>query len=248
MKKYQILAILLSGMLLSMLCNSYAAAAPRHIEFTSSGFALQLPKRWVRIPQKVFNKKMNELNKVYSGEESAARLKYDYAVQIKSKKWFQYPYMLISVWENKRVEEKDIPEMNKRFKDNILGSNKIIIDTRTVQSNYDPLNYLYTGEFRFNLAQKHPMVLLCAVRYMNEGILKLSAYMPPEMYSKYAPDIREAMQNIRLSPENKYRPDYEEGIKFKEHILPYLKVMIATGILLLLTLLYIWKRWTNNRR
>ncbi len=248
MKKYQILAILLSGMLLSMLCNSYAAAAPRHIEFTSSGFALQLPKRWVRIPQKVFKKKMNKLNKVYSGEESAARLKYDYAVQIKSKKWFQYPYMLISVWDNKRVDEKDIPEMNKKFKDNILSSNKIITDTRTVQTNYDPLNYLYTGEFRFDLAQKHPMVLLCAVRYMNEGILKLSAYMPPEMYSKYAPDIREAMQNIRLSPENKYRPGYEEGIKFKEHILPYLKVMIATGILLLLTLLYIWKRWTNNRR
>ena len=248
MKKYQILAILLSGMLLSMLCNSYAAAAPRHIEFTSSGFALQLPKRWVRIPQKVFKKKMNKLNKVYSGEESAARLKYDYAVQIKSKKWFQYPYMLISVWDNKRVDEKDIPEMNKKFKDNILSSNKIITDTRTVQTNYDPLNYLYTGEFRFDLAQKHPMVLLCAVRYMNEGILKLSAYMPPEMYSKYAPDIREAMQNIRLSPENKYRPGYEEGIKFKEHILPYLKVMIATGILLLLILLYIWKRWTNNRR
>lgn len=248
MKKHQILAILLSGIILSLAFNSYASTAPRYIDFPSSGFAIQLPQKWVRIPQKVFKKKMNKLNRAYSGEESARRLKYDYAVQLKSKKWFQYPYMLISVWNDKRVEKKDIPEMNKKFKENMVKDKQGISDIKTVHASYDSQKYLCTGEFRFTVAKKHPMVLICAVRYMNEGILKLSAYMPPEMYSKYAPELREAMQNIRLSPENQYRPDYEEGIKFKKHIFPYLKIMIATGILLLLTILYIWKRWTNNRK
>jgi len=90
------------------------------------------------------------------------------------------------------------------------------------------------------------MVMLYTACYMDHGVLTFSTYMPPESYDQYAADIEHAMESIRLSPENVYRPR-EKGFSFKKHILPYLKVMIATGIVLLLVLIYMWKHRNNEK-
>lgn len=234
------------AVLLILAAGTAASGAPQTIRFTESGFALQLPEAWLRVPDEVLQDKMNQLNQAYAGDPPSENLSYDHAVQLRSNQWFEYPYMLIREWTDRRVPPADIPKMNNQIEKRMQRSRQGLTHFRMTDSRYHPEHPLYTAEFRFSLAD-HPMVLLYAARYTNKGILTFSTYMPPAMYDRYAPDIRDAVQTVTLSPENVYQPNHKQtGISFKTHILPYLKVIIATGILLLLTLLFIGNRRGGN--
>ncbi|MEF8888916.1 MAG: hypothetical protein V5A14_02610, partial [Desulfohalobiaceae bacterium] len=193
-----------------------------------------------KVPRDVFMDKMSELKKAYEGKEAKEHINYNYAIQLRSREWFEYPYMLISIWEDTRVDREEMPDMNERVKESLLQESQGVKGTTLVHSDFDPKRHLYRVESRFQLGDRR-MALLKAVRYMNSAVLEIGTYMPEEMYSEYAPDVQEAVDNLKLSPGNIHRENPAKGLDFKEDILPYLKTGIATFLVLLLAGIFFWR-------
>ena len=227
---------------------SFAVWAGKHtIEFNRKGFSLQLPETWVKVPGDVFRKKMQEMKQAYENAEAEQEIPYDYALQLKSREWFEYPYMLITVWEDERVDRDEMREMNEKVKKNLLREDVGVNNTSLVSSSFDQENCLYRTESRFQLADRQ-MVLLKAVQYMNNGILEIATYMPEEMYSEYANEVKDAIDSLHLSPGNVHHRNPAKNLDFKKDVLPYLNVIIATILVILLIGIYVWrsKRDTNK--
>ena len=223
-----------------LLCPASQAEA-KTLEFPHPGFTLNLPQEWVLIPQEVFRKKMDSLQKAYQKDGSKMDLGYDYALQQQSRDWFEYPYILISVWEKTRVNSRKMERMNERMRKNLAQSQPGLTNNRLVHDSFDPSRHVFMAESRFELSGT-PMVLLKSACYMDQGVVVFSAYMPQEMYADHAPDIKKALQTIELDPKNIYREHPEQGWSFQEDILPYMRMIIATVIVLLLAGLFLWKR------
>ncbi len=212
-------------------------AAERYIDFPQDGFRIKLPEQWVRVPEEAFQEKMESLKRAYAKKGSKQRVGYDYAVQPRSKDWFSYPYMLISIWEDIHVDTNEMTTMNQKIEENLLqGAN----GTELVSSSFDPKRHFYRAEARFRLAEKQ-MVLLKGVYYRNHSVLQLSTYMPRKMYSRYAQDIREAMDSLRMDPNTRHRAQADSWLDFRD-LVPYLKAIIATVIVFVIAGIYVWKQ------
>jgi len=212
-------------------------ASERYIDFSEEGFQIELPKKWVRVPQDVFQEKMKPLKQAYERKDGKRKIGYDYAVQLQSKEWFSYPYMLISIWEDIHVDTDDMLKMNQKIEENLLqGANK----TQVVSSSFDRQRHFYRAEARFRLAGQQ-MVLLKGVYYRNHSVLQLSTYMPREMYSRYSREILKAMNSLRMDPSTRHRAQADSWLDFRD-VIPYLKAIIATVLVFLIAGIYIWKQ------
>lgn len=210
-------------------------AAQKYIDFPEQGFGIQLPEQWVRVPEDAFQEKMKSLKRAYEKEGGKNRLGYDYAVQVQSQEWFSYPYMLISIWEDIHVDTDEMATMNQKIEENLLqGAN----GTELVSTSFDPGRHFYRAEARFPLAGKQ-MVLLKGVYYRNHSVLQLSTYMPRDMYSRYAEDVREAMDSLRMDPSTRHRAQADSWLDFRD-LVPYLKAIIATVIVFVIAGIYVW--------
>jgi len=228
------LCLLLVGALLLV---PHAEAEERSMDFPGEGFSLELPAEWVKVPEDVFRKKMRPLKKAYENSGSERRFDYDHAVQLKSREWFQYPYMLINLWEDTRVDSDEISEMNQRMEENLLKGDVGVNGTELMSSSYDPERHFYRAEVRFSLSNRQ-MVLMKGVYYLNHSVLQLSAYMPAGMYSNYAPDIRQGMESLKVDASRVYRASEDSWLEFKD-IVPYLKVSIATVVAFAVAAIYV---------
>ncbi len=215
-------------------------AGKHSIEFDRKGFSLQLPEKWVKVPRDVFRKKMQELKQAYEQAEADEEIPYDYAIQLESKDWFEYPYMLITLWEDERVDRDEMREMNQKVKKNLLREGKGVNSTKLVHSNFDAEDFLYRIESRFKLADRQ-MVLFKAVQYMNNGVLEIATYMPENMYSQYAPEVKDAIDSLHLSPGNVHHKNPVKSLDFKKDVLPYLNVIIAAFLVIILIGIFVWK-------
>jgi len=216
-------------------------AAERYMDFPHEGFRMKLSEQWVRVPEETFQKKMKTLKQAYEKKGSTKSLGYDYAVQLKSREWFSYPYMLISIWEDIHVDTDEMATMNQKIEENLLkGAN----GTELVSSSFDPKRHFYRAEARFRLAEKQ-MVLLKGVYYRNNSVLQLSAYMPRKMFSRYARDIREAMDSLRMDPDTRHRAQDDSWLDFRD-LVPYLKAIIATVIVFVIAGIYVWTKRRGN--
>ncbi|MCF8106282.1 MAG: hypothetical protein K9K64_12435 [Desulfohalobiaceae bacterium] len=225
--------------LLNLLVCSTARA--EYQEFPD-GFSLRLPQGWTRVPEDVFREKMQHLQKAYPKSGS---LGYDYALQLESRDWFQYPYMLISVWEDYRVKLSKIPEMNEKFQRKFQGKQKGVTRNRLVTSSYDPKRRIFQAEYRFELSG-NPIVLFKGLCYMNQGVLSFSYYLREGMYGKYAHTFEEMMDSLRLSAANLYQAESSREGRIRDAVLPYGKILIATGIIALLIGIYFWSKRYNS--
>jgi hypothetical protein len=217
-----------------------ASAAERSIELPGQGISLELPDRWIKVPKDVFRKKMRPLKKAYAKSGSEKRFDYDCAVQLESRDWFRYPYLLINIWEDTRVDSDEISQMNQKIEENLLSGDVGINGTELVSSSYNSERHFYRAEVRFSIKDKQ-MMLLKGVCYLNQSVLQLSAYMPREMYPSYAPDIRQAMDSLQISPDRVYRASQDRWLEF-EDVVPYLKVLIATLVAFAVAGFYVWLR------
>ncbi|MCF8109481.1 MAG: hypothetical protein K9J81_10860 [Desulfohalobiaceae bacterium] len=207
------------------------------------GFSLRLPRGWIQIPEDVFQKKMLLLQKTYAKSGS---LGYDYALQLESRDWFQYPYMLISVWEDSRVKPEKIPEMNEKLQKKILRKQQGVTRNRLVTSSYDPKRHIFQAEYHFELSE-NPIVLFKGICYMNQGVLSFSYYLREGMYGEYAHLFAEMMDSLRLSAANRYQAGPSREGRIRDAILPYGKILIATGIIAVLIGIYFWNIRYNSR-
>ncbi|MCF8038655.1 MAG: hypothetical protein K9K79_05005 [Desulfohalobiaceae bacterium] len=226
--------------LLAVVVSVYAWAEMRAVRFPEQGFYFEMPERWIKVPHDIFQDRMHKMKQQYGQSGSQTNISYDFAVQLKSKDWFAYPYMLITVWEDTRISEKEIPEMNKKVKQTMLQKQRGVTDLHLVDSVYDPKRHVYLAEFRFAIKEQS-MVLLKTVCYMNQGLLVFSTYLPETMYAEYGPVVQTAMETLQLSPENTYRANLDKGFDFKRDILPYSKIALASALVLLLAGIYLWK-------
>ncbi|MCF8030810.1 MAG: hypothetical protein K9K39_07945 [Desulfohalobiaceae bacterium] len=212
-------------------------AGERYIDFSKEGFRMELPEQWVRVPQDVFQEKMKSLKQAYEQDGSQKRLGYDYALQLQSREWFSYPYMLISIWEDIHVDTEDMSQMNHKIEKSLLqGGN----ETKLVSSSFDPERHYYRAEARFRIAGEQ-LVLLKGVYYRNHSVLQLSTYMTQEMYSRYAQKIRKAMGSLKMDPSTRHRAQADSWLDFRD-LIPYLKVIIATVLVFLIAGIYVWKQ------
>ncbi len=234
---------------LGLICVFFAASAAiaqgRYLEFPREGFRLEMPEKWVKVPEDVFRDKMRPLEKALEKSDSEQKLGYDYAVQLESKEWFEYPYMLISHWEDVRVDRDEMPGMNEKVEEGILKGGKGINGTELVRSSFDPERCFYRAEARFTVSGQD-MVLLKGVYYLNQSVLQLSTYVPEETFSRYAPDIKQAMDSIQLDPGVVHHANPAKTLEF-EDVLPYLKVSIGTVIVLIGVGVYFWIRRRDKR-
>jgi hypothetical protein len=213
----------------------------KRFEFADHGFALELPNQWVQIPGEVFAEKMSALQRAFAKNGRDAEIGYDFGLQLESTHWFAYPYILGSIWEDVRVDSERIQKMNTRLTQNLKKGQPGVENNRLIHSGYDPSKHVYTAEVRFDLSGT-TMVLMKTVYYMNKGILVLSTYMPQKMYSAQKPEMVRALHNVHLDDKNVYRPDSDQGWSFQRNILPYMNIVIATGIVLLIVGIYLWRR------
>ncbi len=220
-------------------------AGEHSIEFDRKGFSLVVPEEWIKVPRDVFQKKMQRLKQAYN--EAEKEIHYDYAIQLKSKEWFEYPYMLITLWEDRRVDRDEMAEMNKKVKENLLRESKRVKEPRLVDASFDETNFLYRTESRFKLANRE-MVLFKAVQYMNKGILEIAAYMPEKMYSEYAAEIEETIDSLQLSSGNVHHKNPAKSLDFKKDILPYLNVAIASLLVVVLIGIFVWRSRKDSNK
>ncbi|WP_153304111.1 hypothetical protein [Desulfovermiculus halophilus] len=227
-----------------VMCAAVKAQAKR-FSFPEAGFGLQLPAQWVQVPGDVLRKRMESLAQAMEIDTESKRLDYDYALQLESKEWFSYPYILISHREGLRVDSGEIQEMNERVKTSLQKEQPGVSNNELVSAQYDPRRHEYRAETRFRMGETD-MVLLKAVWYLNQDVLVASAYLPESMYSRYAPDVLQAMDSLDITPENVYRAEDDSGSTFWEAVLPYSKVIMATVIVLLLVGIYLWRQRSNG--
>ena len=213
----------------------------KRFKFPAYGFVLELPSQWVQIPQDVFADKMSALQDAFAKKGTDAEIGFDFGLQQESKEWFTYPYILGSIWEDVRVDSERIQKMNTRLAQNLKEGQPGVKNSRLVHSGYNPNKHVYTAEVRFDLSGT-AMVLMKTVYYMNKGILVLSTYMPQKMYSAQKPEIAQALHNVQLDAKNVYRPDSDHRWSFQRNILPYMNIVIATGIVLFVLGIYLWRR------
>ena len=231
------LCLLLMGALFLV---PHAEAEERSMEFPGEGFSIELPQKWAKVPEDVFREKMRPLKKALEKSDSNQKLGYDYAVQLESKEWFEYPYMLISHWEDIRVDSDEMSEMNERIEEGILKGGRGVNGTELVSSSFDADRNLYRAEARFSVSGQD-MVLLKGVYYLNQSVLQLSSYVPEEMYSRYAPELKEAMQDLRIDASSVHRASEDSWLDFKD-VVPYLKVLIATVVVFVVAGIYVLYR------
>ncbi|MCF8085864.1 MAG: hypothetical protein K9J48_03115 [Desulfohalobiaceae bacterium] len=234
------IAALCLGLMCALGSGSAVSAGKRYLEFPREGFRLELPQRWVKIPQDVFREKMRPLKKALEKSDSRKQLGYDHGVQLKSKEWFRYPYMLVSHWEDSRVDTEEMPQMNRKIEESLLKEGKGVNGTRLVGSSFDPERNYYRAETRFTISGRR-MVLLKGVYYLNQGVLQLSTYMPERMYPTYAPEIKQAVDNLEIDADRVHRASQDRWLEF-EDVIPYLKVLIATVVVFVVAGIYVWHR------
>lgn len=198
---------------------------------------MELPKQWVRVPQDIFQEKMNSLKQAYEKEGSQKKLGYDYALQLQSREWFSYPYMLISIWDDIHVDTDEMTTMNQKIEESLLQG---VNGTELESSSFDPKRHFYRAEASFPLAGKR-MVLLKGVYYRNHSVIQMSTYMPRKMSSRYAEDIREAMESLRMDPSTRHRAQADSWLDFRDWV-PYLNMIIATVIVFVIAGIYLWKQ------
>ena len=218
------------------------AARGGYVEFPSGGFVLNKPDTWVRVPPDIFREKMRNLAKAQGKEEAGEIPGYDYALQRESGKWFSYPYTLISVWEDTRVDPDEITRMNRRVKENMLKQQNAVENPELVREGYDPARRFYRAHVRFEVAG-NPLEAVKGVLYMNRSVVVLSSYcLQGEKARRDLADAERIMDSIRPAESNVYREEDSGGWNFKKDILPYFKVIIAAGIGLLIIGIYIFKQ------
>jgi len=231
--------VLLCALLLIVTCG-YALGAEKAFTF-SQEFRLQLPSEWVQVPPEVFENRMKEMAKSLKIENAQKELGYDYALQLRSKDWFAYPYILISLWDGVRVDSDEIQDMNTQVQKSLQKKHKGISGNELLSAEYFPSKHMYRAKGRFSMAGTE-MVLIKSIWYLNQDVLILSAYLPRAMSSEYASDIAKAMNSLELAQKNIYRPEDDQGTSLAEAVLPYTKVIIATAIVLLLIGIYLWRK------
>src|SRR4051812_14614858 len=78
---------------LSFFITLLSALAPASAEtFTGPTYDLVLPDGWVKIPQDVVQRTMQQVG---AGASSNVRYNFDGGFQLKGKPWFTYPYILV---------------------------------------------------------------------------------------------------------------------------------------------------------
>jgi hypothetical protein len=165
-----------------------------------NGFVVLLPDGWVEIPRNV----IDSYEKGVAKAAPNAKLQhYDYGFQLSgSKKWLDYPYVLIQVKNIGRIPESQLEKMEKISAPKKVE--KLKDDYSSVMSNmqvgkmvYDKQNSIVWMRGEADVKDAGPISVIAGMVLTEKGFIQVNAYCATKDDPKYESLFRSIVLSVR---------------------------------------------------
>ncbi len=207
-------------LILPVIC--LATELPNQVK-TSDGFIINLSKEWRQIPKDVLETYSEKLVKL---APKAPKQLFNYGFQLSnSKKWFEFPYIIIQVKNNHRFSEsslKSIKQVEKSFNSGIKNAQNALpnylSNVKIGETVYDPNLHILWTEIGMNTKNNGQVKGLLAALLTELGTITIVGYSKAEDFEKYHDVFQAIAINTIIDNKIKYKPRITDSIPFLSRI------------------------------
>ena len=163
------------------------------------GFSISIPSGWVEIPKDTIEVFEKELNKAAPNHPAQH---YDYGFQLKSsKKWLEYPYILVQVKNTGRIPESQLKKIESysvqdSLKKNNEKYNALMTEMREVgKTVYNEKTQMIWMQFESNVANIGQVSGIVGM-IPTEGLIIVTGSSRREKYSIYKPFFQSVAASV----------------------------------------------------
>jgi hypothetical protein len=180
-----------------------------------NGYSMLLPNEWIEIPPNIIEAFEKDLAKTIPGQSIQHN---DCGFQLKSsKKWFEYPYILVQVKNTGRIPQSEFRKANiSSFQKNIGNVQKnfisLISDLRAEEMFYDERSKIIWIQFESILKNIGPAVSIMGIIPTEKGFIIVTGNSLKDKYSIYKPMLQEFVASVRIDPWLKYKTKWSDSL------------------------------------
>ncbi|MGE0085573.1 MAG: thermonuclease family protein [Desulfococcaceae bacterium] len=180
--------------------------------FQADGFAFSVYEGWVQIPGDVvreYEKNVNAQSAEMRKKTNVPEQHYDYAFQLKSsKEWFEYPYILIRISNEKRIPKRDLDKLIKISSENLNDPDELDFygfGITSGEAHYDPNEKIIWISGEFNDANKCKINRVSGTIPTQKGFVQVSCCSQANHFSYYKSFFHSVIRSVSLSPNLVYQ-------------------------------------------
>ena len=186
----------------------------KRIEFDKKEFTISFPELWKEIPRDALDEYHSDLVKQLPNVQHK-QIYYGFQLFV-SLRWFDYPYILITMHDNGRLSKRQLMKMSSMYKP--------VMDEQIVQRR-SLINDVDIGEMYYN--EKSNIIWMCIESDVKDvgPVSVVSAFIPTEKgfiqvvcsslkkdYKKYESAFQSVIMSVKPNPELVYIPRWSDKL------------------------------------
>lgn len=202
---------------------SFSAASSFNQSFpTEDGFTIKLPNDWIQMPRETLDEFSNFISKSAPNLEKQV---YAYGFQLKSDRWFTYPYILIQIKNSGRIpsselkKTKQIQDAMKKESSKTEDSLKSYISDSELETPiYDEGNHILWQKIKFEVAGMGLIHNLMGLKLTEKGFIQIMGYSVESESEKYDKLYSDVILNTTIDDAIAYKPKLSDSVPFLARI------------------------------
>jgi len=175
---------------------------------TEDGFEITLTDKWIEMPEDVLSRYSERANKL----QKAMDIRFAYGFQRKGTKWFEWPFIVITIDESGKFREsefKNTKQLKKSIKegsDIVKKSLEGLADNITLgEPYYDPNLKIFYQIANAKNPKQGQGIDFFAAKLTNKGVIKLHCLTKENESDVYIPFFIKVAESIKLDSSLKYK-------------------------------------------
>lgn len=192
-----------------------AISIARGSELQKNGFAILLPHGWVEMHRDVIDAYEKEIARL---APNVTAPHYDYGFQLdSSKKWFEYPYILVQVNNIGRIPESQLERLEgysvqKSLDKHKKGLSSIMSDIQVGKMVYDKQTKIIWTRTEANVVNIGPISGIMGAIPTEKGFIQVMGYSLKKNYPMYEAVFQSVAVSVSPEPGLVYRPKWSDSL------------------------------------
>lgn len=178
---------------------------------TTDGFTVHLPAGWKPIPRDILDAYSAAMAKMAPGAEKQT---FNYGFQLSaSRKWFEYPYILIQINRAGRVPEEQLESlgrieqaMGKGFEKTRESLSSIVDDARLGKTSYEPSSHILWTVIALDVKGFGKVRGLIGSLLTEDGFIQISCHARDQDFPGYLPVFESIVRKTDVDSGLRYNP------------------------------------------
>ena len=175
-------------------------------ELKKEGFSISLPSGWVEVPIDVIEAFVKKIAR-FTPDAQANHCEYGFQLK-SSKRWFEYPYILVQINNNGRIPKSQLAKYERYNikKYNILDNkfkkslSPIISDMQIGKIVYDKQNKILWVHMESNVVNIGRIAEIFGMVLTEKGYIQVMCYCLRKNYSTYKAIFQSVVLSISIEP------------------------------------------------